>query len=1735
MVKNYYPRLKNIIGSLVTGVTAFGLLHGGQALAQPTITSVVSASRIPGSTDTINGTNFNAVLNKNIVRYGATKATILSGATTQLVVTVPLGATNAPITVTDTASSVRKTAFQQYPNVPEYDNSCFIAGQFNFANSVDVSVPGTTPTPYIAQLGDLDGDGKTDMLVGNNGGNKISYFQNTSTGIGNISQTFVNSVAAGGSVVNVKLADFDGDGRLDAVAAINGSIRVSVFRNITSSTIAFSSASGDSVTQQIASPAVHGVAVADFDGDGKTDIAAVVQNYDSVAILRNVIPTGTPTIATAGFVSGSASFAHYQSFSTGSGSRPTSLHTGDFDGDGKPDIVTCNLANGTISILRNTSSTGSISFSSHSDFSYATGNSCTDVTVADIDGDGKLDVIVSTYDGSTFSGSVTVFRNTSSGSGSINFATYTQVTTGGTADYPSGITTSDIDADGKVDIIVNLGNGGNALIYRNTSSTGSISISLTNSLATPGGAAGRPIAVTVGDMDNDKRPDIVTAVSAQNVISIFRNIPIPYVDEITGPTTICMGSVTDTLKDSTAGGYWTSTNPTVAMINATTGAVLPISPGIDTAIYTFVCQGDTNSVMRAFTVAVSPTVLPVTGGSTSICSGTNSAAFTDFSPGGTWSVTPASVATITTGGVVHGISGGTATVSYTISSGVCGSAVATSTIVINQTPSAITGDVHQCVGTTDTLGNAYTGGTWTSSPASIASITSSTGIVRGNAVGTATVTYTLPGGCYVTIGDTVSSAPSVAAITGPGAVCTGSTITLSTSTIGGSWSSSNNAIASVNSVGVVTGNSSGTVNITYSVTNSCATAYQIHSVTVNITPSAITGTFNICSGTSTTLGSSPSGGTWSSSATGTASVSSTGVFYGGSTPGTATITYTVAGCSVTQSVTVNPAPPGISGSASVCVGFATTLSDGVAGTWSSSNPAIASIESTTGITYGVAVGSVTITFTSTAYGCAITRAFTVNPLPAAIGGPTTVCAGSSITVTEATTPGTWSSSSTGVASVVGAATTATVFGGTGVTATSFVTITFTSTATGCQASTTITVEPVPNAITGSHTVCVGSTDTLSSTTSGGTWSSSAPGIASVTTAGVVIPTTTTGTTTIRYTLSTGCFVTYAVTVNPLPAAITGLSSVCPGYAIALNNATTGGTWTSADTSLATVVAGSGSSSIVTGRAAGSDVIYYTLSTGCRSARTITVLPAPAPITGSPTVCFGFTTGLIDTPTTGGIWTSSAPGIARVDTFTGIVHGAAAGTAVITYTTSTYGCSAFLQFTVLPTLVPSVGITMSTSTTICAGTYVTYTAAPTNGGTTPTYTWRINGVVTGSGPTLTYAPLNGDTVRVTMASNAPCAAPSTVTAFVRMTVNPLLVPSVNITTGIGDTVCTGSSITFNPNPVNGGSTPTFNWTVNGVAVWTGPTWTYYPANGDVIRVLMHTSVPCRTVDTVSDVLRITVSPYLTPSVTVTGSDTACEGYPIVLHANPVNGGVSPSYQWQLNGTTPIGTGNTLAYMATNGDAIRVKLTSSFPCLVTPTAYSNPYDTVTVVPVDTPVVTLIVLPGYILSAGSTAWFAATVVGGGSTPTFQWFRMGGIIPGATLSTYHTASFASGDSFVCRVTNHDFCNGITGFGYQKVYIGDNVGVKEVNGENGDVSLMPNPNNGSFTIKADLAAAIDEDVDVEITNMLGQVIYKDKLKANHGILDEHIMLSGSPANGMYMINVHSEHISKVIRFALEK
>jgi len=536
-------------------------------------------------------------------------------------------------------------------------------------------------------------------------------------------------------------------------------------------------------------------------------------------------------------------------------------------------------------------------------------------------------------------------------------------------------------------------------------------------------------------------------------------------------------------------------------------------------------------------------VAPVIGGIESICAGSTTA-LSDSASGGTWASIDTAVATIDTSGIVTGITPGTSVIRYTSPAG----CIRTTTVTVNTAPAPITGPGSVCVGSSITLSDTSSGGDWSSSNMPQATVGTSSGIVTGIANGTPAIIYTISNGCTAT--KTIIVGIYAGNITGHSNVCRGSSIILTDTITGGAWSASN--VKAIVIGGLVTGFSAGIDTVVYTVSNLCGTDTAIKIVTIDTfrNAGAITGPSSICMGSSITLTDSVAGGMWSSS---NARALVAGGLVTGVAAGLDTIRYVIANsCGIdtaTKIITVNQLPNAgnIIGSSSVCVGAVTTLVDGApGGIWNSSN-ATATVSG--GLVTGVTSGIDTISYlvSNTCGTNTATKIMTVNPLPDAgvIMGLSSVCVGSSITLTDGVAGGIWSSSNT----------TATVFDGvvTGIdpgTDTAWYAITnMCGTDTAAQA---ITVNPLSDAgnISGPSGVCVGSVITLTDTVTGGAWSSSN------TTAMVVDGVVTgiaAGTDSVIYTVTDICntsMAIYAVIVNPLPLApaITtqAPSSACTG-------------------------------------------------------------------------------------------------------------------------------------------------------------------------------------------------------------------------------------------------------------------------------------------------------------------------------------------------------------------------------------------------------------------------------------------------------------------------------------------------------------------------------------------------------------------------------------------------------------
>ena len=1757
-MKNYYPRLKSVAGKLVLAVAStFMVFNSESSIAQGLTSSSYSA--VPGATITLSGGSFSTTLTDNSVFFGGVKATILSATATTLGVTVPVGASYDRIRAAKNTASYGWVATTA-PFNPLFNN-CYVAGSNAFKPKVDFG--SGLLEPYLAAFADLDGDGKLDMVVANHSaaaaGACLSIYRSTATA-GTISAastmvaaTTLSLTAGASKPTSIRFTDLDRDGKLDIIISSDGGGgRIVAFRNTsTVGTISFA-AQRSIVTNYSSGGKCSEIAIADFDGDNKPDIAAVIRGVDgagnalgtdSVKVWLNNITTPPA----AGFAALGNPFA----FALPAWAEPSSIATADIDGDGAMDIVTANpdpsgLGPGvsTVSVFRNISTTGTVNFATRLDLALSVAGR--QVITADLDGDTKSDIIVSCTDYGSV-GNLSVFRNTAT-SGSITTSSFASRQDISVAPFinPVGLAAGDFDADGKVDVAVGmlgiaaLGTPNGLRIYNNTSVSGTISMVTTPALSlTPGTG---PVGITMADVDGDKKLDVISANSTSNTISVFKSFGTPVAAPITGSAAICITSTTDTFKNVVSNGTWSLSNTTVATVDAINGKVFPLSAGVDTAIYTIVCNYDTSIQKFAFHVDPLPVVSPISGTATTLCSGT-SITLTDATTGGTWSSTAGTIATVSVSGsiaTVTGLAAGNANISYTLANG-CGTQAVGYAVTVNASPTAITGTALLCTGVNATLVSSPGGGTWTPSTGAIATVNSS-GMVHAISSGTVTVAYTI-GSCAATRVVTVSAGPIISPITGASTtLCRGTNLTLSDATPLGTWRSASPTIASINTSGVVRGNAVGNTTISYVVTNSCGTDSVGYAISVKPVPGPITGaSFRVCETQSVSLNDTSTTGTWSASTSDVLVMGAGGtVTLTGMSAGNPVISYTMpGGCFTTSAFTVNALPAAPTGGNAICQGGSITLSDASApGSWSASGPSssIVTVGSSTGVITGVTPGNTNIVFTQTSTGCSITLTpFTVNPTPTAIGGSAVACVGASSTLTSTPAGGVWSVTPGTVANidpVTGVVTGA--MPGSAV-------VTYSFTATGCSVSAPITVAPSPGAISGPSTVCLGGFMTLTDTPAAGTWSSSNAVAAPINAIGIVSGATM-GTTVISYTLpSTGCRATKTVTVTPPPAAIVGAAPLCPYTSITLSDPTTLGTWSSNNTAVAVVNPGTG---VVTGVSGGTALISYILTaTGCSVFVPVTVHDAPV-IAGAPRVCVGYT-NLLTADVTGGVWASTDTNIAKVDTATGLVHGRTAGSVIISYTTPPYGCFDTMALTSYDTVVPTLVITASPVITltghiasVCQATSVTYTAIVTGGGALPGYQWRVNGTLVGTGPTYTYTPGNNDSVSCKLTSNAICATPIVRTDYIKMNVITRQTPILNLAPSIGgDTTCLGSPVTLNPNPIFGGPAPTYNWKVNGVNVGPGSTFTYIPANGDVITVVIHSSYVCPLVDTATDTLHLTVSPYVTPTVTLIGSDTACELYPAVFVVSQTGGGTNPTYQFFINGgPAPAGTvsGNSISFLPSTGNVVSVTMTSNFPCVTTSTVSSAPH-TITVVPVPIPSISVAVYPGYILAPGMNATFVATPVNPGTNPSYQWFHNGIIIPGATNLAYVTNVFATGDDFKCVMTTNDICNHISVYGYATVYVGANVGVSNVNNPNGHVDIVPNPTRGKFSLIGNTGVASNEEVTAEVTNMLGQVVYTVRFNTTDGAIEQAVDLGDNLANGMYILNLRSEHLSKTVHFELAR
>jgi len=482
------------------------------AQAPPAITSISPVSAAVGAAITITGNNFNTDPTKNIVFFGATRANVVAATATEINVLVPSGASHGLLTVLNTTT-------QLVGYSPKYFLPLFNGGgaSSSFASKTDFT---TAAYPFRVATGDFNDDGKPDVVTLNQIGNSLSVFKNTSIAK-TISFDSKTDYPTENMPQEIAEGDINRDGKLDIVICYNNSSLISVFLNTsTGGLISFAAKADFSGTLPVS------IAINDVDMDGKPDIVATNPGgINTVTIFRNTgtqanlafttvdIPSGggypmnisaldlngdgKPELALLNQLNTRLTFFENHctpgSVSFISSSMPVSISAplmvaGDIDGDGKTDLVTTNTTASAFYVMRNVT-TDTLQFTFNSTPLSPTGMVST--TTNDFNGDGKADIAISNG-GSQI---VSVIQNNST-PGSFAYGNKTTMPASSTV---QGMTNADIDGDGKPDLLVVNAGANTVSVFRNATSSTPPTIT---SFAPLSGGAGSTLTITESDFDD---------------------------------------------------------------------------------------------------------------------------------------------------------------------------------------------------------------------------------------------------------------------------------------------------------------------------------------------------------------------------------------------------------------------------------------------------------------------------------------------------------------------------------------------------------------------------------------------------------------------------------------------------------------------------------------------------------------------------------------------------------------------------------------------------------------------------------------------------------------------------------------------------------------------------------------------------------------------------------------------------------------------------------------------------------------------------------------------------------------------------------------------------------------------------------------------------------------------------------------------------------------------------------
>ncbi len=392
---------------------------------------------------------------------------------------------------------------------------------------------GINSAPISIAIGDFNNDSQLDIVVANYNISNIGIFLGYDDGT--FSNVSTHSTGNNSWPCSVAVSDFNNDNRLDIVVVNVQTDNLVIFIGCGNGTFSVMIPYSTGIRSGPIS-----VAVGDFNNDGRLDIAVANSGKDNIGVL---------------FGNGNGTFSNQMTFPTGSGSQPYFVAIGDFNNDNQLDIAIANQGSNSFGVLLGC---GNGTFFSQLNYFIADGSQPVSIAVGDFNNDGRLDIIVTStntdnvvlflgyisesflnapsYPTGLFSQPISIavgdFDNDTRldvvvanngtdnimvlfGSGYGTFVSHTTYPTG-IDSYPCWVAVGDFNNDSRLDIVVANSGTNNIGIFL-SNGTGTFSNQITYST----GLDSQPYSVVVLDFDNDTRLDVAVANYGSNSVGVF--------------------------------------------------------------------------------------------------------------------------------------------------------------------------------------------------------------------------------------------------------------------------------------------------------------------------------------------------------------------------------------------------------------------------------------------------------------------------------------------------------------------------------------------------------------------------------------------------------------------------------------------------------------------------------------------------------------------------------------------------------------------------------------------------------------------------------------------------------------------------------------------------------------------------------------------------------------------------------------------------------------------------------------------------------------------------------------------------------------------------------------------------------------------------------------------------------------------------------------------------------------